>query len=123
MAKDNQQNGGILYNALTSGSKIVGTITADFDFRIDGLVEGELICKGKMVIGPQGKLKGVASCQNAEILGTLDGKIIVEELLSIRETAKIIGEIETNTLLVEPKATINGSCKMGKAEPPIVPKK
>jgi hypothetical protein len=35
MAKEVAQNSGIIYNSLTNGSKIVGTITAENDFRID----------------------------------------------------------------------------------------
>ena len=46
-----QQQAGTLYNALTSGSKIIGTIIADSDIRIDGNVEGDLQCSGKVVIG------------------------------------------------------------------------
>ena len=41
MANDKQQSG-LMFNALTAGSKIVGNIYADSDYRIDGTVEGEL---------------------------------------------------------------------------------
>ena len=57
MANEKQQ-GGLMFNALTAGSKIVGNITADSDFRIDGLIEGELNCTGKVVIGEAGRVKG-----------------------------------------------------------------
>ena len=50
MANEKQQSG-MMFNALTAGSKIVGNITADSDFRIDGLIEGEINCTGKIVIG------------------------------------------------------------------------
>ena len=40
MAKETSYNSGVMYNALTNGSKIVGKIFADSDFRIDGEVEG-----------------------------------------------------------------------------------
>ena len=74
MANDKQQSG-LMFNALTAGSKIVGNITADSDYRIDGLVEGDLQCTGKVVIGEAGKVKGTIGCQNAEIMGLLEGKI------------------------------------------------
>ena len=39
----NQQNQqGALYNALTAESKIIGTIVANNDIRIDGIVEGDI---------------------------------------------------------------------------------
>lgn len=118
MASTNQ-NTGTIYNALTAGSKIIGTIIADSDIRIDGTVEGDLQCSGKVVIGEQGKLKGTIACQNAEIMGNLDGKINVSNTLALRATGNIHGEVATKTLIVEPNAIFNGSCSMGKtAEAP-----
>lgn len=115
MAKDNNNNGGSFHNALTSGSKIVGAITADSDFRIDGHVEGELNCKGKVVIGTQGFMKGTIDCQNAEIHGTVEGKIFVSDTLTLRQTAHVTGEMDIQTLVIEPNAQFNGTCTMKKA--------
>ncbi len=112
MANEKQQ-GGALFNALTAGSKIVGNITADSDYRIDGLIEGELQCTGKVVIGEVGRVKGTIVCQNAEILGLMDGKITCREQLSLRSSGKITGDVVTKTLIVEPGATFNGTCSMG----------
>ena len=113
MANTTQQSG-TLYNALTAGSKIIGTIIADSDIRIDGRVEGEMQCSGKVVIGEKGSVKGNISCQNAEIMGVLDGKISVNQTLALRASGKIDGEVKTQTLIVEPKALFNGTCSMSK---------
>ena len=48
MAKDIVSNTGVTYNSLTNGSKIVGKIVADSDFRVDGEVEGEIICLSRL---------------------------------------------------------------------------
>ncbi len=112
MANEKQQ-GGLMFNALTAGSKIVGNISADSDFRIDGTIEGELRCTGKVVIGEAGKIKGTVICQNAEILGLMDGKITCNQQLSLRASGKIQGEVQTKILVVEPGAQFNGSCSMG----------
>ena len=114
----NEKQSGMLFNALTAGSKIVGNITADSDYRIDGLIEGELQCSGKVVIGEAGKIKGTVVCQNAEILGLMDGKIRCHQQLSLRSSGKIQGEVQTKTLIVEPGAQFNGTCAMGNAEKP-----
>ena len=112
MANDRQQSG-MMFNALTAGSKIVGTITADSDYRIDGLIEGDLSCTGKVVIGEAGRVKGNIVCQNAEILGLMDGKITCSNQLSLRSSGKITGDVITKTLIVEPGALLNGTCSMG----------
>ena len=112
MAKEIVTNTGAMYNALTNGSKIVGEIFADSDFRIDGDVEGTITCNGKVVIGQKGFLKGSITCVNAEIIGTVEGDITVSELLSLRSTANIKGNVKTQILLVEPNAVFEGSCSM-----------
>lgn len=114
-----KQNSGLMFNALTAGSKIVGNITADSDFRIDGTIEGEVNCSGKVVIGESGCIKGSIVCLNAEILGLMDGKITCKQQLSLRASGKIIGDVQTKTLIVEPGAMFNGTCSMGSADKPI----
>lgn len=114
MASTTQNTSGSLYNALTAGSKITGTIVADSDIRIDGTVEGDLQCSGKVVIGEKGRLKGTIICQNAEVFGTIDGKIEVAQTLALRATSNMHGEVKTQTLIVEPNAIFNGTCAMGK---------
>lgn len=109
----NEKQSGSMFNALTAGSKIVGNITADSDFRIDGTVEGDLHCSGKVVIGEAGKIKGTVTCANAEILGLMEGKIICHQQLNLRASGKIQGEAQTKTLIVEPGAIFNGTCSMG----------
>ncbi len=116
MAKEIVTNTGAMYNALTNGSKIVGKILADSDFRIDGEVEGEIICKGKVVIGQKGYLKGSISCVSAEVIGTVEGDITVSETLSLRGTAFITGDVKTKVLMVEPNAVFNGTCSMRDTE-------
>jgi cytoskeletal protein CcmA (bactofilin family) len=112
MAKEVVASPGAMYNALTNGSKIVGKIFADSDFRIDGEVEGTITCNGKVVIGQKGFLKGSISCVNAEIIGTVEGDIVVTETLSLRGTAVIKGDVKTKVLMVEPNAIFNGTCSM-----------
>ena len=112
MANDKSQSG-MMFNALTAGSKIVGTITADSDYRIDGLIEGDLNCSGKVVIGEAGRVKGTIVCANAEIMGNMEGKITCHQQLSLRSNGKIHGDVMTKTLIVEPGALFNGTCSMG----------
>ena len=115
------QSPGTLYNALTAGSKIIGTVIADSDIRIDGQIEGELQCSGKVVIGEKGFLKGTIACQNAELLGKVEGKVDVKQTLALRSTANMQGEVKTQTLIVEPNAVFNGTCAMSK--PSVAEKK
>ena len=122
MANEKPQSG-LMFNALTAGSKIVGNISADSDFRIDGLIEGDLNCTGKVVIGEAGRVKGTVVCQHAEILGLMEGKIHCGQQLSLRSSGKIVGDVQTKTLIVEPGALFNGTCSMNNAKAPEAPAK
>jgi cytoskeletal protein CcmA (bactofilin family) len=121
MATPQQQSSGSMYNSLTAGSKIIGTVIADSDIRIDGTIEGEVKCNGKVIIGEQGYIKGNIVCQNSDVQGKLEGKIEVKQTLALRSTAKIQAEVNTQVLIVEPNAVFNGTCVMGKPQASAIP--
>ena len=105
------------HNLITTGTRIKGELSAEGDLRIDGNVEGTINCKGKLVVGPEGSLKGEITCKTAEVMGSIEGQLMVNELLSVKATAKINGDIKTSRLAIEPNAVFTGTCDMGK---PIV---
>lgn len=113
MAKEqNNSNAGVFYNALTHGTKITGKIEAEGDFRIDGEIDGEIICNGKVLVGQHALLKGTITCANAEISGSVNGTLVISEILSLQATALIEGDIKTKTLVIQPGAVFNGTCSM-----------
>jgi cytoskeletal protein CcmA (bactofilin family) len=112
MAKEVATTTGSLYNALCQGTRIVGNIEADRDVRIDGEIEGNITCNGKVVVSQSGCITGKIACVNAEIGGRVAGDIIVSELLTLRATANIEGDVKTKHLVVEPAAVFNGTCSM-----------
>ncbi len=112
MAKSNiSENPSV--NIIGAGTSIDGDITTNGDMRIDGNLTGSINVKGKLVVGQSGTVEGEIICQNADIMGTIKGKIGVAELLSLKATSKLNGDIITNKIAVEPGATFSGSCSMG----------
>jgi cytoskeletal protein CcmA (bactofilin family) len=100
-------------NSLVLGTNIEGTVQAEKDIRIDGTMKGTLICKGKLIIGPTGTIIGDVQCENAVIEGRFEGVMTVGEVLHVKETAKIEGDISTQKLIVQPGSIFNVKCKMG----------
>jgi cytoskeletal protein CcmA (bactofilin family) len=100
-------------NQILSGTTITGDIVCDGNIRIDGTLNGNLIAKGKVVIGPSGCIDGELNCQNADISGTVKAKVTVAEQLTLKATAKLNGDISTNKLAIEPGANFSGACSMG----------
>jgi len=101
-------------NRIEKNTVIKGDITSEADFRIDGKLEGNVKSSGKVVIGKDGLIKGKVECVNADIEGNFNGELFVSELLSLKNTAKIEGTVNVSKLAVEPGATFNASCTMGK---------
>ncbi|WP_416445565.1 polymer-forming cytoskeletal protein [Leeuwenhoekiella sp. A16] len=99
-------------NRISQGTKIVGNITSEGGFRIDGIIEGEINASGKVVLGAAGKIKGTLTCNDADIEGTVDGILKVSNLLSLKSSAHLEGEVTTGKLAVEPGARFNASCVM-----------
>lgn len=102
-----------LPNMIGSGTKIVGDLHTNGDIRIDGNIDGNVNSKGKVVIGNNGYVKGEIICTNAEISGSLDGKVTASELLSLKASSKFNGEIKSGKLSIEPGAIFTGACSMG----------
>lgn len=100
-------------NLIGAGTMIEGDITTNGDIRIDGALTGSINVKGKLVVGVSGTVEGEIICQNADVSGTIKGKIGVAELLSLKASSKLTGDIITNKIAVEPGATFSGSCSMG----------
>lgn len=100
-------------NLIGAGTVIEGEIKADGDIRIDGTIYGSIQSKSKVVIGTTGLVEGDIVCQNADISGTVKGTTNISELLFLKASAKINGDITTGKLVVEAGATFTGSCSMG----------
>ena len=79
-------------NLIGSGTTINGDIQSSGDVHIDGTLTGNITLNGRLVIGPNGKIEGNVICQNADISGEIKGKVQIAEMLSLKATAKILGE-------------------------------
>jgi cytoskeletal protein CcmA (bactofilin family) len=111
MAKNNEMENHTI-NLIGTGTMIEGNIVSNGDIRIDGSLKGNLSTKGKVIVGDTGKISGEVICKNFEVEGSVDGKVMVTELLSLRAKSKILGDISTSKLAIEPGAVFTGKCDM-----------
>jgi len=112
MGRNNEGDGNSV-NLIGSGTKIKGNIESEGDVRIDGTLIGTIKSKGKVVVGSTGIVEGEIDCQNADISGTVKIKITVSDVLLLKPTAKLTGDIVTSKLAIESGATFSGTCSMG----------
>jgi len=112
MARNNEVENPAI-NIIRKGTEITGDVTCAGDIRIDGTLKGTLNSEGKVVVGQSGIIEGEVTCKNADISGNIKANIVVKELLQLKATANISGDINTNKLSIEPGANFTGTCNMG----------
>lgn len=100
-------------NVISKETNIKGDIVAQGNIRIEGAVEGSVKSKSKIVIGESAAIKGNLSSAEAEISGKVDGQVVCSDVLYLKKSAMVTGDIVTNKLVVENGATFNGRCQMG----------
>ena len=99
-------------NIIGKNTSIVGDITSEGDFRIDGNVDGTIITTGRVVIGKSGTANGKVECNNADVEGKFSGELLVHNVLTLKASAVISGDVIIGKLAVEPGAEFNASCVM-----------
>lgn len=106
-------------NVIAKNTKITGEIISEGDYRIDGVLEGDLTTKGRVIIGVGGVVKGNINAIHTDVEGIFSGKLNVDKILTIKTSANISGDVVVGKLSVEPGATFNASCTM-KVAPKVV---
>src|SRR6185436_4678715 len=70
---------------------------------------------GTLIVGSNGKVDANIEVAIAMIHGTVNGDIIATTRLELGRAARLTGNIQTASLMIEPGALFEGSCKMIKA--------
>lgn len=100
------------HNILASGTRLKGEITSEEDFRIDGAIEGNIQCRGKIIVGQSGSVTGNINCTNIDLFGNVTGNIICSETVILKASSYLNGEIKTRVIEIEPGANFEGTCSM-----------
>lgn len=101
---------------LAAGTEMNGKIKSNGDIRIDGLLIGDIQTNAKVLIGPTGEVRGDIQSQYADILGKVTGNLKISDLLCLKANSLVHGNVYTGQLQVDPSASFNGECHMGKSE-------
>lgn len=100
-------------NLIGAGTTIEGELKANGDIRVDGNVNGKVSSKAKVVLGDSAKISGDLHCQNADISGNIIGNLFIDDVLILKSTAVVNGDIFTGKLVIEAGSVFNGQCHMG----------
>lgn len=100
-------------NTIGKGTVLEGNIETYGNIRIEGKVIGNVKSKSKIALGNSSNVQGNIIAQNADLEGEVKGRVEISEMLILKATAVVNGDIITGKLVVEPGAVFNGTCKMG----------
>jgi cytoskeletal protein CcmA (bactofilin family) len=100
-------------NTIAKGTLVEGNVETYGNIRIEGKIVGNIKSNSKLVLSDSSVIEGNIYAQNAEIGGEVKGIIEVVEMLVLKPTAQIKGDIITGKLVIESGAIFNGTCKMG----------
>ena len=97
---------------ISAGTVVKGEVSSMNDIRIDGVVEGKIYSKGKIVVGENSVVTGSLLCTNVDLWGKMEGDIYVKDTMTLNGAASVNGNINVCKFQVEMGAQINGTCHM-----------
>ncbi len=90
------------------GSIFDGRFYVNGSILIEGKFQGDIKTDDQLVVGPTGKVKTDIVARRVTIAGTLIGNIVASEEVSLLHTGKVLGNISTPRLTVEPGVITDG---------------
>lgn len=96
---------------LSEGTLIEGALKLDGDVRIDGVVQGDIEGKKRVVIGEKGKVLGNISCSFLELHGSVNGDVKSKQGARLHATSILKGDLHTPQFSVDMGAKFIGTSK------------
>jgi cytoskeletal protein CcmA (bactofilin family) len=103
---------GDLNALLGRGSEFEGKLTFEGTVRIDGKFTGTIVTNDVLVVGEGAKISAEINCGTLIVHGEVQGNIRARSLIEFHQPARIRGNVETPSLVVEKGVIFEGQCKM-----------
>lgn len=104
---------GTLSGFVGGGTDVTGEANFKAMMRVDGHFSGRITSSsGTLIVGNNGKVDANIEVAVAVIHGNINGDIIATQRLELGRAAKVNGNIQTPSLVIEQGAIFEGSCKM-----------
>ena len=109
-------NTGDLNALLGRGSEFEGKLTFEGTVRIDGKFNGTIVTNDVLVVGEGAKVSAEITCGTVIVHGEIMGNVKAKTSVELHQPAKMKGNIETPSLMIEKGVTFEGQCKMDGVE-------
>jgi cytoskeletal protein CcmA (bactofilin family) len=103
---------GDLNALLGRGSEFDGKLTFEGTVRIDGKFTGTIVTNDVLVVGEGAKINAEINCGTVIVHGEINGNVKAKNAVELHHPAKVRGNIEAPSLMVEKGVVFEGQCKM-----------
>ena len=95
-----------------NGAECNGDFNAEGSVSIDGVINGNVTVTGVLIVGATGQINGDVTATSTVIGGEVYGNVNITEKTELISTARIIGNITTQLIVIDEHAIFQGSCNM-----------
>ena len=103
---------GDLNALLGRGSEFEGKLTFEGTVRIDGKFTGTIVTNDVLVVGEGAKISAEITCGTIIVHGEITGNVKAKGAVELHHPAKVKGNLETPSLMIEKGVIFEGQCKM-----------
>ena len=100
-----------LESIIGSNTKIEGNISTKGTLRIDGRLTGNIETDW-LIIGEKAFVKGNVSVAGVGVAGYLEGNVSAKEIIELKRTGQIRGDVSTSKLVVIEGGMVDGKISM-----------
>ncbi len=97
---------------IATGVKVEGEVASRGNISVEGEVYGSIKTDQHLRVGAGAKIFANVKAQSAFVSGTISGNIKIKDRLELTESAVIIGDVETKTIIVAEGGTLHGKVEM-----------
>jgi cytoskeletal protein CcmA (bactofilin family) len=98
---------------ISKDTAIEGSFSCEQDVRLDGFIKGDVRCARRLVVGETGRIEGKVYAESAVIMGAIKGELVIQDLLLLKPTALVDGNLQAKAIQVEEGGRYLGDCRVG----------
>ena len=107
---------------IDQGSEFEGKLSFRDTVRIDGRFRGEISSENTLIVGESGEIDATIRSNTVAISGAVTGEVHAARKVVLHKTARVQGNIETPSIVIEEGAQFNGQLRMATSEAKPAPK-
>jgi cytoskeletal protein CcmA (bactofilin family) len=102
---------------IDQGSSFEGKLSFKDTVRIDGHFSGQITSENTLVVGESGVIEADIRSQTVIVSGTIHGNVTAAKRMILHKTARVDGDVDTPSLVMEEGGVLNGKLNMASAPP------